>query len=394
MTAAAREANTDADGHRESDYTLRLRQSLAFVLRARSMSSREQTHAAETPEDDQAKTSRLLRLRFEAPPDPEHLDAAWKAHIAPVFEVSFRPETDLSGPLSMTSYHLGELLVGDVVAPAHTLERSVTMINAQGVDHILLQFYRSGRSLVINGSRQCSVTETQLVIFDLAQPVRIVAAPVAATNLLIPRALLLKADCQPARLHGQPFDYDGDPAGRLLYAFLSNVVSCGDQLVQDDAPALSEAIAQLCGRCLVRLPPKADEATETSEEQVGLALDVRRFIERDLGDPTLAPARIMQHFGLSRSALYRLFEGSGGVGSYIRDRRLMRAIRMLIEAKPAGNARISSVAYAVGFNNDRSFGRAFKQRFGFIPSQAGIQTSQRGQDMDGTSLLMHWMKNL
>ncbi|WP_409565485.1 hypothetical protein [Methylobacterium sp. J-001] len=71
-------------------------------------------------------------LRFEPPADPDALGRAWQAHLAPVFAVSFGPETDLTVPIAMRSYHLGELLVGDVIAPAHILERSPEMIRQQG----------------------------------------------------------------------------------------------------------------------------------------------------------------------------------------------------------------------------------------------------------------------
>jgi hypothetical protein len=98
-------------------------------------------------------------LRFEPPADLREMGRAWQEHIAPVFEVSFRPETDLTRPIAMRSYHLGDLIVGDVIAPAHTLERSPEMIRQQGLDHILLQFYRRGESLVETNRLTTRVSE-------------------------------------------------------------------------------------------------------------------------------------------------------------------------------------------------------------------------------------------
>ena len=185
-------------------------------------------------------------LRFEPPQDSEAIGRAWQDHLAPAFAVSFRPATDLTVPIAMRSYHLGALIVGDVIAPAHTLVRSPEMIRQQGVDHILLQFYRRGQSRVEAGLHTEAVTEIQAVVFDLAQPVRIVADAVDATNVLIPRALLEQQGCHPDALHGQSLDHDGDPFGRRVHNFVANIVTCGDLLDRHEALAASAAITQLC----------------------------------------------------------------------------------------------------------------------------------------------------
>ncbi|MGH1587399.1 cupin domain-containing protein [Methylobacterium phyllosphaerae] len=167
------------------------------------MSSEDRSPDA-APSGSDAPDGEVACLRFEPPSDPEALGRAWQEHIAPVFAVSFRPETDLTIPIAMRSYHLGDLIVGDVMAPAHTLVRSQEMISQQGLDHILLQFYRRGQSLVETDHGGGPVSEVQCIVFDLAQPVRIVAGAVDATNVVIPRALLEKQGCHPDALHGRP----------------------------------------------------------------------------------------------------------------------------------------------------------------------------------------------
>ncbi|WP_082643212.1 helix-turn-helix domain-containing protein [Methylobacterium sp. GXS13] len=324
-------------------------------------------------------------LRFEPPADPDALGRAWQAHLAPVFAVSFGPETDLTVPIAMRSYHLGELLVGDVIAPAHILERSPEMIRQQGLDHILLQFYRRGRSLVETDHAAGPVSEVQCIVFDLAQPVRIVAGAVDATNVLIPRALLEKQGCRPDALHGRPLDHDGDPFGRLVHNFVANVVACGDRLDRREALAAASAITHLCATWL-----RGREAGSSPQHQ-DVRIRVRRFIEAELGNPKLSPALIATRLGLSRSTLYRLF-APNGIVSYIRDRRLMHAMRMLIrdEAHPA---RIARIAYAVGFLDERTFRRAFKRRFGFIPSDAA-QRLGPGSSAESLSVLQSWIESL
>ncbi|MGY2047723.1 AraC family transcriptional regulator [Methylobacterium sp. JK268] len=334
-----------------------------------------------------ASPERVLRLRFEPPADPAATGQAWCDHIAPVFEVHLRPETDLSGPLSMVTYHLGDLIVGDVVAPAHTLERAVPQIRAQGLDHLLLQFYRSGRSVVETEHHSTPVGESELVLFDLAQPVLITAEPVAATNLLVPRIHLERLGIDCGALHGRAFDHDADPLLRLFHSFLQNVVACGDDLATDRAPDLAHAIVRLCAAALKGRAGSGGAVTE-----IGIA--VRRFIQRELAKPDLGAETICAHFGLSRSVLYRLFEADCGVVSYIRDRRLLHAMRLLAEGSAAAPVRISTLAYSLGFADEKTFTRAFKRRFGFAPSRVATGAAGRVAVERGVSALLEWIKTL
>ena len=339
-----------------------------------------------SPSGDEALGGEIACLRFEAPDDPDALGRAWQDHLAPIFAVSFRPETDLTAPIAMRSYNLGDLLVGDVIAPAHTLVRSREMIAQQGVDHILLQFYRRGQSVVETGRRAASVSEVQCIVFDLAQPVRIVADAVDATNVVIPRTLLEKQGCHPDALHGRPLDHDGDPSGRLVHNFVANVAAGGDLLDRREALSAAAAIIQLCASWL-----RGQEDGRPTEHQ-DVRIRIRRLIEAELGNPNLTPALIASRLGLSRSTLYRLF-APNGIVAYIRDRRLMAAMRMLVRDDGVRSLRISQVAYAVGFSDERTFRRAFKRRFGFIPSDVPHRLDAHPDRVPG-SVLRNWIESL
>ena len=70
--------------------------------------------------------------------------------------------------------------------------------------------------------------------------------------------------------------------------------------------------------------------------------------------------------GVSRSALYRVFEQQGGVARYILDRRLTAAHRVLCDADET--RRVGEIGAAFGFASDQEFSRAFRNRFGYRPS--------------------------
>ena len=78
---------------------------------------------------------------------------------------------------------------------------------------------------------------------------------------------------------------------------------------------------------------------------------------------------IAKRFGLSRAALYRLFEPAGGVAGYIRKQRLDRAFQEITGGE-LSNRRISQIGHRFGFRNIHAFNRAFRKEYGMSPSDA------------------------
>ena len=69
------------------------------------MSSEERNRDPDAaPAGGEAPGGEVACLRFEPPEDREALGRAWQDHLAPIFDVSFRPETDLTVPIAMRSY--------------------------------------------------------------------------------------------------------------------------------------------------------------------------------------------------------------------------------------------------------------------------------------------------
>ena len=75
---------------------------------------------------------------------------------------------------------------------------------------------------------------------------------------------------------------------------------------------------------------------------------------------------IRRALGLSRSALYWLFEPYGGVAAYLLERRLARVRALLADRRE--HRRISELAFAHGFASEAHFSRAFRRCFGLTPS--------------------------
>lgn len=125
------------------------------------------------------------------------------------------------------------------------------------------------------------------------------------------------------------------------------------------------------------LAPSRESFARAAEPiDAGLYRTAGRYIDSQLFHADLTPDSIAAAVGISRRKLYQVFEVHGGVARAIQARRLDRAHEML--ADQATYTRIKQVAYALKFQSAAHFSRAFKQRFGYRPSDAaGVHASPR-----------------
>lgn len=125
-------------------------------------------------------------------------------------------------------------------------------------------------------------------------------------------------------------------------------------------------------------------------------IEIRKFIQDHIALHDLDAAFLQRRFGLSRATLYRDFVEDGGVGAYIGECRLAAARRRLSRlAAKGGWPRVSSVAYARGFTDEKSFSRAFKARFGLLPRdvRSGEALPQPGEG-ERPKVLLSWIRDL
>ena len=100
-------------------------------------------------------------------------------------------------------------------------------------------------------------------------------------------------------------------------------------------------------------------------EKTDLAERTKQYIKFNyMNDLTVSD--IATHFGYERSYLFRVFKRAYGVGvkEYILKVRMQQAKTLLEKGYSVGR-----IAYAVGYNDQSGFSKAFKKYFGFSPSQ-------------------------
>lgn len=97
-------------------------------------------------------------------------------------------------------------------------------------------------------------------------------------------------------------------------------------------------------------------------------IEVRQFIEAQLGNPELSVEGIAADLGVSSRYLRSLFHSSEKLSHYILRRRLEESASLL--ANPLyQSASITTIAFRCGFNSTAHFSRAFRKQYSLTPRE-------------------------
>jgi AraC-like DNA-binding protein len=130
-------------------------------------------------------------------------------------------------------------------------------------------------------------------------------------------------------------------------------------------PMLGAATCILVQACLVPAP-RNPAPTDTSRA-TALRERLRCVVRQNMSSPDFGPEALRRLAAMSRSKLYRMFEGTGGVARFIQDERLDAARQRLADIRDTISIR--AVAGEVGFLEHSTFSRAFKLRYGTSPTE-------------------------
>ncbi|MCJ2048668.1 helix-turn-helix domain-containing protein [Methylobacterium sp. J-070] len=306
------------------------------------------------------RSNSILHLETERP--GPHQAAAWRDAVAPFWTFAIRKEdvADFRGHSQV--HHLGNAILCRASASGLRFERERGLVARMGVDHILAQLRLSGRArIAAGGERDCAPGD--ICLFDLSRPLSASSTDYQALTVVLPRPLFGADQGALDTLHGAVIRGE-TPFGRMLNAHLRALRAHATGFSAAEAAAAAQATAVLLGTAA--LGTSGDARAGAAPDGAPFLLLMRRFIEAELAAPDLNAETLGRRFGVSRSALYRLFAPLGGVSGYVRQRRLARAYRDLA-AGDGRFARISEIAYRCGFESAAHFAQAFRAEFGCAP---------------------------
>jgi AraC-like DNA-binding protein len=306
----------------------------------------------------------MITEAFSTQPLPlfEQLEA-WGRWYSPVFEV--RPLRPAPNGFLATNWNwiVEGLTVGCVCSPPTSVGRAKANIRRSPVDHWAVSLSNNSASNIWLQERSLVAPAGTPFVLSLGEEVHIEHdQDDDRTVLLLSRdgfgriAHLLDA------VKGMVL-----PAaqGRFLADYMLVLKRNLPDLAAGDLARFPAAVEATLAACLA---PSA-ERLATARHQIALTLmeRVRQAVRRNLRSPSLGPDKLCRETAMSRSQLYRVLEGEGGVAHYIQRRRLSESFSILCDA--SNTYPIAKIAEVLCFADASSFTRAFRQEFGVTPRE-------------------------
>ncbi|WP_031361847.1 AraC family transcriptional regulator [Caballeronia sordidicola] len=308
-------------------------------------------------------------IRFDSGDFPENeAEEIWREGIDAVFEIKRPKVASVPFRAKMESWPLGPmLLMSHVVGGDVEFQRTRRRIATSGVDHYLVHCLLDGTLMSTFGRDIQKVPLGSVVVRDLVVENTGFTRDAPMLTLTIPRQAIDRRTGGALRLHGLSWEA-ADPIGVLIASHMRSLVSVASSMDDEQARVAGEATLDFVAACVLRRAERWEQSGDPRLTPV-IRAQALSFIEGNLADMSLGPARLREILKVSRTALYELFEPMGGVAEYVRARRLDEAMRRL-ESPLHARDLIGAIACAVGFMSESTFNRAFKERFGCTPTEA------------------------
>lgn len=285
---------------------------------------------------------------------------AWRSWYASIFEIIARQPVAEGFRGKAVTWMLDGFAFSRVSTPPISANRSKINTRREPLDHWCVSLCKTNSSEYQGGSGWSMVPAMVPYVFSLGEEMsgersRHRIQLYLARDSFQTIAPLLDA------ARGMALE---TPEGRLLADYMILLERNIPDLPALDAAKLAVAIQAMLSACLAPTSGRVAEA----ERHIDLTLmeRVRQAVRRNLRSPSLGPDRLCREAATSRSQLYRLLEGEGGVVHYIQRRRLSESFSILCDV--SNNVSIGRVAEMLCFADASSFSRAFRREFGMSPS--------------------------
>lgn len=265
---------------------------------------------------------------------------------------------------AMSDWAIGDLRLRQFSTGGEEIVRRHEHVRRSFTEHIALYVVLSGVRHAIIDDGVLSMQPDQIIVHDLNLPSRY--STLHSLSALVINVPYSAIGYDPSSHRRALSISSGTPVGRMLHDAIMTIYRQTAKLQQTEAPALAAGFNGLLNGLL--MPHSANEEARTCVSSARLKL-VQAYIEEHILNPDLNTTEICRVFGASRATIYRLFQPEGGVAHYIRERRLVHALRRLC-AVPATRGQVRAIAESLGFEDHSHFNRLFRSKFDIAPSDA------------------------
>lgn len=253
-------------------------------------------------------------------------------------------------------------------------------IRADHVDDFLISMPRAARITLSQSSRSVCLEPGTFAFYSTRQPGSFEIVPGSAsdpfelTHVRISGALLrqqipyIDACCMRA-IEVHP------GAGRIMQSMIDTIFKEGWALRDEQSGPLSQLLVDAVANFIRSAPELIGLNTATRNAFDKVRETAKTFIATHLTDPDLDLSDIARHCGVSVRYLHKAFAACAhSVSDHIRDSRLLQC-RTALQAPALASRTVTEIAMMWGFNDSTSFGRAYKAKFGIVPSKDRCATA-------------------
>ena len=276
--------------------------------------------------------------------------------------------TALTAELHATieTYQLAYLMLLIAECSPRRTVRDLELITGDQLGHIGVQLTLSGTSTGQADGLPVSVGPGDLLFLDGARPYDFSdTSDRHCVILVFPRVMVAAQGVDIDGVHGLVI---GPGENALFSDHLRSLLPLLPTLPYPAGPRLARVLLELLTVIVptATLPPSPALGRKASQHEA-LAERAYDWIEQNLAADNLSPDAIAEALRVSRSRLYQVFMGYGGIATYVLFRRLANVHDAL--KNPRETRGIAELAHECGFQSEAHFSRAFKASYGLTASE-------------------------
>ena len=296
--------------------------------------------------------------------EPEQAFDHWCGQFGGLRQIRASSQSRAAFRAGAELWQLGSMVLGKMTTPARQRVRTPVMCARDGFDHWTFRVLLSGEVVLRKSGTVERLGPGELQFGTLRDESDETWSDGEWVSLLLARDAFPRTSAGLERL---PKGVLHGPSARLFRDFILSLARNVPDLATKEVPAIEQAVRTLIDTTILSSLP--DGTTLKSGKAVLQHTLVLRVIDRKIGSARLNPQMICDLTGVSRSALYRMFDDAGGVAAYIQRRRLQLVLSDL-ERPETLSEPIAAIAGRWGFFCISSFNRAFRRAYGMTPREA------------------------
>jgi AraC-like DNA-binding protein len=262
---------------------------------------------------------------------------------------------------------VGEMRVALAVSTGSVITRSRQHVARSRDSYFLLHLQLAGTSVNRQDGREIALGRGDFAICDSTRPYQLEFRDDTSILVLrIPQAVFRSVIACPEAITLLPMS-GASGAGRLASRFIEDIwLALKEGLPMESAGRLCRPVLDVVASAYAGVPAARIAGTSTAH---ALQIQIRGFIEQQLGDQDLSVSTIAAAFGITNRYVHALFKGGADtVSEYIQTRRMERAAKVLADPMSSGVA-VGSIAISHGFKSQAHFTRVFGAYYGVAPRE-------------------------